>query len=121
MIIGIVQNQRAFLPLTVQGPEGHSSNVDFVLDTGFTGTITLPKAVCLALQLQVKRLQSAGLADGSRVVLEVYEAALLWDGEERRVEALAMESAPLLGMTALDGYDVRLQVADNGLLTVEAL
>ena len=121
MITGIIQNQRAFLPLVVQGPEGHTSNVDFVLDTGFTGTITLSEDVCVALKLPIKRRQSAGLADGTHVVLRVYEVTLLWDGDTRHVEVLAMNSAPLLGMTALDGYDVRLQVADNGLLTIEAL
>lgn len=121
MISGTIQNQRAFLPLRVQGPEGNASGVDFVLDAGFTGTITLPEAMCIALKLPVKRSQSAGLADGSHIVLDVYEAQLLWDGAEQQVEVLAMDSAPLLGMTALEGYDVRLQVVDNGLLTVEAL
>ncbi len=56
-----------------------------------------------------------------RVMLEVYEAIVVWDDEERAAEILAMSSAPLVGMTALSGSDVRFQVAENGLLTIEAL
>jgi predicted aspartyl protease len=54
-------------------------------------------------------------------MLDVYEASLLWDGVERAVEVLAMEGAPLIGMALLNGFDVRLQVAEGGLVTIEPL
>jgi len=121
MLTGTVVNGRAFVNLTLRGPDGRVGSADFVLDTGFTGAFTLPTADCAALGLPFVRRQPAGLADGSPVTLRVYEATLLWDGEERPVEVLAMDSAPLIGMTALAGSDVRLQVAENGLVTIEPL
>ena len=121
MITGTVSRRHAFVNLVVRGPQGHSAETEFVIDTGFTGVLTLPPDACAALHLHFARYQPAGLADGSQVMLDVYEATLLWDGEERLVEVLAMDSAPLIGMTALEGFDVRLQVVENGLVTIEPL
>jgi clan AA aspartic protease len=95
--------------------------VEFVLDTGFTGVITLPPAACTLLALTYVRPQPARLADGSHVMLEVYEATLIWDGAPRDVEVLAKEGSPLIGMTLLDGFDVHLQVTEGGLVTIVPL
>jgi len=121
MITGTVSRRHALVSLVVRGPQGHSALVEFVIDTGFTGVLTLPADACAALHLPFARYQPSGLADGSQVMLDVYEATLLWDGEERPVEVLAMDSAPLIGMTALDGSDVRLQVTEDGLVTIKPL
>lgn len=93
--------------------------MEFTLDTGFTGMTTLSPAACENLGLPFLRVQPAGLADGTSVLLDVYEATVLWDGAERAVEALAMERQPLLGMTLLDGFDVRLRVRRGGFLRIE--
>lgn len=121
MITGIVERYHALVRLTVRGREGREGEAEFVLDTGFTGFLTLPPSVCGALELRYLRPMPATLAGGNPVIVEVYEAVVLWDGEERDVEVLAMENTPLLGMLMLDGSDVRLQVTDGGLITIEAL
>ena len=121
MITGTVSGRRAFFDLDVRGPSGREARVEFVLDTGFTGVTTLPPDACEALDLPFLRSQPSGLADGSQVMLEVYEATLVWGGVERQVEVLAITSAPLIGMTLLEGYDVHLQVAEGGLVTIEPL
>jgi predicted aspartyl protease len=95
--------------------------VEFVLDTGFTAAVTLPPAACVRLGLILGRIQPARLADGSQVILDVYEATLLWDSVPREVEVLAKEGAPLIGMTLLDDSDVRLRVTEGGLVTIEPL
>ena len=46
---------------------------------------------------------------------------LLWDGEERDVEVLALEGAPLIGMTLLEDSDVRFQGRDGGVVSIEAI
>lgn len=46
---------------------------------------------------------------------------LFWDGQERQVEVLAVEGPPLLGMTLIDGHDLRLQAVEGGLVTIERL
>jgi clan AA aspartic protease len=81
MITGTFSQRRAYVDLTVRGPNGREGTVEFVLDTGFTGALTLPAAACTALNLDAARIQPARLADGSRVVLDVYEAVLIWTGQ----------------------------------------
>lgn len=121
MLIGAVSDNRAFVRLTLRGLDGRAGSADFVLDTGFTGALTLPTADCAAMGLPFLRRQPAGLADGSAITLRVYQATLLWDGEERLVEVLAMDQTPLVGMAALEGSEVRLQITDGGLVTIEPL
>ena len=91
------------------------------MDTGFTGVTTLAPEACAALDLPFLRLQPAGLADGSPLLLDVYQAALYWNGEQRQVEVLALEGAPLIGMTLLEDSDVRFQGRDGGLVSIEAV
>jgi clan AA aspartic protease len=121
VITGNVTRLHALVGLTLRGPDGRKGEAEFVLDTGFTGYLTLPPAACSALGLAYLRPQPANLADRSPVMLDVYEAVLVWNGQERAVEVLAMEGAALLGMLALNGSDVRLQVTEGGLVTIESL
>lgn len=120
MMTGTVLDNRAYVTLLLSGLGGQG-NVEFALDTGFTGVTTLPPAVCKALALPLARYQPSFLADSSSILLEVYIATLQWDGEERDVEVLALEGAPLIGMTLLKGYEVRMQVMDGGLVTIERM
>ena len=121
MIVGTIARRRAYVSLTVRGPGGAEGAVEFTLDTGFTASMTLPAAACAALTLPFLRIQPANLADRSRLMLDVYEATLLWNGTERPVEVLALDGAPLIGMSLLEDSDVRLQVTDGGLVTIEPL
>jgi clan AA aspartic protease len=121
VIKGTISTRRAYVPLRLLGPDGQEGEVEFVLDTGFTAAATLPPAACVRLGLIAERIQPARLADGTQILLDVYEATVIWDGAPREIEVLAKEGAPLIGMTLLDGSDVRLQVTDGGLVTIEPL
>ena len=121
MITGTVLNRRVFVKLFLVGPNEQTADVEFVLDSGFTGVTTLAPEACAALALPFLRLQPAGLADGSPVLLEVYQVTLLWADEERDVEVLALEGAPLIGMTLLEDSDVRFQGRDGGLVSIKPL
>jgi len=63
----------------------------------------------------------AFLADRSQTLLDSYLITLLFESVEREVEVLAIESEPLLGMTFLEGYEVCLQVIENGSVCPEAI
>jgi clan AA aspartic protease len=121
MISGTISRRRAYIHLTVRGPSGQEAEVEFLLDTGFNGVIALPPAACTLIALPYIRPQPARLADGNQVILDVYEATLIWDGVPRDVEVLAKDGAPLIGMALLDGSDVRLQVTEGGLVTIQPL
>lgn len=120
MIRGIISNHRPYIPLTLRGPSGYS-DVEFVLDTGFSGMLTLPLAACVALGLSFARIQPSRLADGTRILLDICEATLDWDGGQRIVHVLGVDGPPLIGMALLDGYDVHLRVQDGGSVTVESI
>ena len=117
---GTITHRRAYITLFVSGMGGQG-NVEFTIDTGFTGELTLPPAACEALQLPLMSRRLTYLADGSEITLSVYLLTLLWDGIKREVEVLAIESEPLLGMTFLEGYEVCLQIAENGTVRIKAL
>jgi clan AA aspartic protease len=121
MITGTISARRAYIGLIVRGSSGQEGEVEFVLDTGFTASITLPPAACTLLGLRLLGHHPARLADRSRVFLDVYQATVLWDGSERVIRVLAMDGAPLVGMTLLDGHEVRLQVVEGGTVTIDSL
>ena len=110
----------AVLPLTVQGAGGDAQGVETVIDTGFSGFLTLPPALVAALGLAFAGVGWAVLADGTEARFDVYDATLVWDGRPRRVYAYAAETTPLVGMRLLEGHDLHVQVQDGGRVAVEA-
>jgi len=122
MITGVVTAQReAVLLLAVQGPGGQEQEVEVVIDTGFTGFLTLPRSLIAALALTFHSDTVATLGDGSKVALPVYAATTIWNGQQRDVWVLAAEGGSLLGMALLDGFRIVLDVIDGGSVTIEAL
>lgn len=122
MIYGTVNaNREAVLRLQVSGLPGQSQEIEAVVDTGFTGFLTLPLAVIANLGLTRISRGRAILANGSEEVFDIYEAQLDWDGQTRTIEADAAEVEPLIGMSMLYGYELRVRVVDGGSVTVEAL
>ena len=95
--------------------------VECVVDTGFVGELTLPVAAVAALGLPPVREISANLADDSAIVATVHRVTILWHGEERAVEVLAMGKNPLLGMRLLDDSEMNIQFADGGLVSLDTL
>ena len=121
MIQGYVQNQRAIVELLVVRETGQQIKIPFVLDTGYSGTLALPNTVCAEMGLRFRRSGAANLADGTPVQLNIYVATILWEGELRRFELYGLDDDPLLGMTALEGYRVCLDIVEDGLVKIEAL
>jgi predicted aspartyl protease len=107
MIRGVVEAGEARIALAIRGPRGRKRIVHAVIDTGFTGALTLPAALVQALHLPWQNVVRGTLADGSTCLLELYEAALLWDRQWRPVLAVQSESAALVGMELLERIQVR--------------
>ena len=122
MIIGIVNtHHEATIRLTVQEANGQGHDIEAVIDTGFTGFLTLPTTLIAALGLTWRGYATAVLGDGSLQQFDVYAATVIWDGQARVVEIDAADTDPLIGMGLLYGHEVRIQAIDGGTVTIEAL
>jgi predicted aspartyl protease len=61
------------------------------------------------------------LGDGSLHQFDVYVATVIWDGQARTVETDAADTTPLVGVGLLYGHDLRIQMVEGGMVTIEAL
>ena len=121
MIVGQVTDHHALLPVTIRPPGRPALTIEFVVDTGFVGFLTLPAGAVSALGLPYQFDTAANLADDSEVQMAVHRATIVWDGEERAVRVLATGKRPLLGMALLAGQELVVQCTDGGMVTVDTL
>ncbi len=121
MIEGVVN--AAYEPvvtLALQGPSGQASEIEAVIDTGFTGFLTVPPALATELGLAHRGTSRATLADGSEVTFPSYGVAVLWDGQPRYIEADAADVIPLVGMRLLDRHNLNIDVENGGRVVIQA-
>ena len=118
---GITPNREATVRLTIFSSGGQQQQIEAMVDTGFNLFLTLPSSLIAALGLPFAVPAKATLADGSIVDLDCYWVTLLWQGQPRRIVALAADSSPLIGMSLLYGSRVTLDVVDGGPVTIEPL
>lgn len=113
----------AILGVDVLSQSGETSlRVEAVVDTGFSGHLTLPPATVEALGLPVIGSAESILADGSVVMEDVCLARVIWHGGgERAVRVLVADATPLVGMALLRGSELRVRVEGGGEVTVDEL
>ena len=107
--------------LLVRKPGGQTTPITFVVDTGYTGTLTLKPDLIRFLDLQSVGSGTATLADGSRIGHAVYEVELEWDGRVRVVHADEADTDPVIGCLLLADHRVSADMADGGTVTIERL
>ena len=108
MITGVVQADEGRIRLKIRGRQGRELEVEAVVDTGFTASLTLPPALIAALDLRWQTVESFTLADGSECVFDVYEAKVEWDGKLRTVLVDEADADPLVGMRLLRGCELKM-------------
>lgn len=121
MIVGIVRGREPLIRLTVRGFRGLQQEIEAVVDSGYTGWLTLPPAVITALNLRWQTFGRGILADGSVNTFDVYQARVVWDGRLRRVFVGELDATPLVGMALLRGYEYKMQVRARGRVTIKKL
>ena len=101
MIIGSVNNFREpVVRFIVFGDAGHSQEVEAIIDTGFTGSLSLPAVIIDLLKLPFRRRGRAVLADGSEIIFDTYEVNILWEGQQRRIAVDEADIDPLGHVTS---------------------
>jgi clan AA aspartic protease len=122
MITGVVDARRRVLfRLPVRDATGQDQDIETVLDTGFTGSLTLPPAVIAQLGLSWRSRGSALLANGKIEQFDIYAATVVWEGTPRPILVQAVDAAPLLGMELLADHDLRVRVVPGGRAEIEAV
>jgi clan AA aspartic protease len=121
MITGMVNaNREAIIQFVALGPQGNQQEIEAVIDTGFTGFLTMPSALVAGLGLAWLCRQPGILADGRIEFFDVYIATVIWDGQPRTVEVESADTKPLVGMSLLDGHTLRIDVLSGGVVTITA-
>jgi clan AA aspartic protease len=111
----------AMLRLRVRGPSGTSAEFNAVVDTGYTGLLTLPVAAAEALGLERGMGGQATLADGTTRLFDTFAAELEWGGGWRELVVSALGAEVLVGMRLLAGHDLRMRVVPGGVVEVAAV
>jgi clan AA aspartic protease len=95
--------------------------IEAIVDTGFTGFLSLPLADIQRLGLPYYGSEDGVLGDGSLCTFDMYSGRVIWDGEWRRVDINAAETTPLVGMSLLRGYRYQMDTVVGGRVVIEAL
>lgn len=121
MITGKIKDERvAIIEVEVIGLN-QRAKIEAILDTGFTGYLTLPEFLIDYLRLPQIGTRRTIIAHGRAILLDLYLAKVIWHGEERDIEVLQTDKQPLVDMSLLRGSHVTLDVAPDGDVTITPL
>jgi clan AA aspartic protease len=113
-------NYEAIITLVVKN-KGNLKSVNAVIDTGFTGFLSLPQAMIDDLDLSWSYRDRATLGDGSETLFDIYDATVIWNGQYREIEINSAETEPLVGMSLIEGYRLQIDGIEGGLVTIDVL
>lgn len=105
--------------LLVVGTEERTERVEAVVDTGFTGYLTLPQNTVNSLGLRRVGYETFTLADGSQKIGSLYQGAALWHGRDLYIPI--GEGEPLIGMALLSGSRLTIKAEPGGEVRIEKL
>jgi len=119
MILGQVGDLEAIIELEIVGLDGRATTVAAVIDTGYTGELSLSGEVIQAIGLTSLGQRSGKLADGSVIQLNIFAAKVVWHGALRDVTVLQTDGGALVGMCLLEGQRISMDVIRGGEVRIE--
>ncbi|MUG94617.1 clan AA aspartic protease [Scytonema sp. UIC 10036] len=122
MMHGFVnQSCEAVIRVAVSRADAPKQTIEAVIDTGFTGFLSLPSTTIESLGLPWIFRDVATLGDGSEAIFEMYRAIVIWDSQPRVVDVAASEADPLVGMSLLYGFKLEIETVEGGSVIIKAL
>ena len=121
MIYGRLIDRKAIAPVIFRLPGQPDFSLNFVIDTGFNGYLTLPVQAVSAMNLPLYSSTPIKLADGSEALSAIHLATVVWDDVEKVVLVLASGYKPLLGTAMMEKYHLEIDFEDNGLVSLEKI
>ncbi|WP_197484929.1 clan AA aspartic protease [Phormidesmis priestleyi] len=103
------------------GDSKQLKSVRAIIDTGFTGDLTLPRNIIDQLGFTLRGFQRVILGDGSLQYFEMFVGVVIWDGKMREVEINAAETNSLIGMGLLEDYKLEMEGRPNGEVRITSL
>ena len=121
MIFGRVRDEiELIVPLELFAANGQLQQIEFVVDSGFTGFLALSPALVRQLGLASRGSQKGLLADGTAASFRLVIVSVIWDGTPRQIEAQIL-GEPLMGTRMLKGCELRAVFESAGQVTIEQL
>ena len=111
----------AVVPVPVMDRNGRFQTIEFVLDTGFDGSLTLPAAVIQRLGLERYGTAGVTFANEQRELCSTWQCRILWHDQPRDILVFESRGEALLGMALLEGSQVNIQVRIDGAVAIEEL
>ncbi|MXZ91667.1 MAG: clan AA aspartic protease [Chloroflexi bacterium] len=105
--------------VSIQGSDGAFHQCRVILDTGFTGALTLPETVIRELGLISEGRRSVITARGESEGFEFFTGWVSWHGILTEVGVFQSIDQPLLGMELLEGCHVALDARDGGEVVID--
>jgi clan AA aspartic protease len=122
MMSGYVNaNREAIIQVAIVGNNKQLKSVRAIIDTGFTGDLTLPRNAIDELGLTLRGFQRVILGDGSIQYFEMFVGVAIWDGQMREVEINAAETDSLVGMGLLEDHKLEVEARQNGEVRITPL
>lgn len=122
-IDGFVREGFGRVVLNLPGKNSEEVPIEFLVDTGFEGELSLPSQWVERLDVQENIPRRIVLADGSLRRVACYEVFIDDEYEEqaRRTEILVTEGTPLLGVLFLAEQALTIEFTIGGSVTSEPL
>ncbi len=114
------------LTLALPARDGDPLDVEFIVDTGFDGDLTLPADIVRRLSAFPDGQRSRQLADGSTTRCDVYRLSLDREEDDEdaafgELEVLVINGNPLLGTQFLYDHLFLVEVTEGGDVSAEPL
>ena len=109
----------ARVTIDIAGDDRLFRSVEAIIDTGFTGALSLPESAVHELGLRSARAERVTLADGRSIRANVHAARILWHGQplDARVQTLGIYH--IIGTALLANCRLTIDWWDGGDVIIE--
>ena len=109
------------VPIELKGETEAPKTIDALLDSGFTGAVSLPQRVVKDLKLKWSGEHSVTLADASEVSVDLYEGIVDFAGRQYRCAILSTGDVPTVGMHLMQQARICFEAVPGGDVSLEPL
>ena len=117
----VLATRKPLVPVVILDNQNNPHTIQFILDTGFTGQLSLPNRFTNRLGFSIADWIDARPATGAFMRIPYAEATVVWQGTQRQAQVLQLDSEPLLGMDFLWNHRITIDAVPNGPVTINPI